>query len=315
MEALAGSPALVTRLPGPVEALRSLALPAILLVALWRLLPDLRQDPGPMIAAVAALFGAGAAYIMFKQLFGLASPEDFVVQGLAERTVLTQALFAAGWAVGSGRLAPGWVKPETLRLVGRVLTGVAAARFLWFDLLLHNPAWSDQRVGPLPVLNLLLPACIGAAAWLYLARRRESDPRRRAAWLVAALLALIAGTALLVRQAYVGSLLTAPGLSVAENYTYSLAGLLLSILLLVGGVRTGDKPLRVAGLALLTATILKVFLNDAAELEGILRILSFMGLGVALIGIGLLYGKLLAADRAEGASPPDPSSGPSPGRI
>jgi uncharacterized membrane protein len=62
-------------------------------------------------------------------------------------------------------------------------------------------------------------------------------------------------------------------------------------------VRIGDKALRLAGLALLTATALKVFLVDADALEGVLRILSFLGLGVALIGIGKLYGTVLRAER------------------
>ena len=57
-----------------------------------------------------------------------------------------------------------------------------------------------------------------------------------------------------------------------------------------------DKALRVAGLVLLTATALKVFLVDASALAGALRILSFLGLGVALIGIGKLYTAVLNAE-------------------
>ena len=114
------------------------------------------------------------------------------------------------------------------------------------------------------------------------------------AWLMLFLAALIVGAALLVRQAFHGSILTGAGVSIGESYGYSLAGLLLSIALLAAGVRLPDRALRVAGLALLTATILKVFLVDASELEGVLRILSFLGLGIALIGIGKLYGKVLA---------------------
>jgi uncharacterized membrane protein len=49
------------------------------------------------------------------------------------------------------------------------------------------------------------------------------------------------------------------------------------------------------GLALLTATMLKVFLIDAAPLTGVLRILSLLGLGIVLIGIGRLYGLILRA--------------------
>jgi uncharacterized membrane protein len=94
----------------------------------------------------------------------------------------------------------------------------------------------------------------------------------------------------------------------SESYAHSLAALLLSIGLLVAGVRIPDKALRLAGLILLTATTAKVFLVDAAKLEGLLRILSFLGLGIALIGIGKLYGAVLNAEaRPAGreSEPPD----------
>ncbi|MGE0178283.1 MAG: DUF2339 domain-containing protein, partial [Sphingomonas sp.] len=73
--------------------------------------------------------------------------------------------------------------------------------------------------------------------------------------------------------------------------------------LLLAGIRLPDKALRVAGLGLLTATMLKVFLVDAAALTGILRILSFLGLGVVLIGIGRLYGPILRAEAGAGEEP------------
>jgi uncharacterized membrane protein len=58
----------------------------------------------------------------------------------------------------------------------------------------------------------------------------------------------------------------------------------------------------VAGLVLLTATTLKVFLVDASALEGVLRILSFLFLGVPLIGIGMLYTKVLNAEAKPGGA-------------
>ena len=45
----------------------------------------------------------------------------------------------------------------------------------------------------------------------------------------------------------------------------------------------------------MSLTVLKVFLIDLAGLEGVLRALSFLGLGAALIGIGLVYQKLVFA--------------------
>ena len=41
-------------------------------------------------------------------------------------------------------------------------------------------------------------------------------------------------------------------------------------------------------------TVLKVFLIDMSNLEGILRALSFIGLGIVLMGIGLFYQRILA---------------------
>ncbi|WP_292544933.1 DUF2339 domain-containing protein, partial [Mesorhizobium sp.] len=48
--------------------------------------------------------------------------------------------------------------------------------------------------------------------------------------------------------------------------------------------------------------VMKVFLFDMSELEGVLRALSFIGLGAVLIGIGLFYQRLLtraARDKPE----------------
>ena len=41
----------------------------------------------------------------------------------------------------------------------------------------------------------------------------------------------------------------------------------------------------------------KVFLVDAAGLEGLLRVASFMALGFSLIGIGWVYSRQLAVRR------------------
>ena len=44
--------------------------------------------------------------------------------------------------------------------------------------------------------------------------------------------------------------------------------------------------------------MVEVQLSDAAQLEGVLRILSFVGLGVSAIGIARLYGPVLRAGQA-----------------
>jgi uncharacterized membrane protein len=254
-----------------------------------------------LFGAAAILVGA-AAYILFKQMFGLRDGEDFVARGFAERMLITQALFLAGWLLHAPRVDLHWLKDGQQQRLGAILTGIAAARLIWFDLIVHNPLLEAQRVGPVPLLNLVTPAFLGGAFFLYRAWRNAAGGAARL-WLALFLASLIAGTALLVRQLFQGPILNGPAMPVTEAYAYSLAGLLLSVALLVGGVRSGDKPLRVAGLALLTLTIAKVFLIDAAALEGLLRILSFLGLGIALIGVGKLYGTILSGPKAATSEP------------
>jgi uncharacterized membrane protein len=295
-EALAGSligfPVLAPDLPGAGRAAEALALPAAPILALAMMVPRrLRVAP----AAAAALLLAACLYVLFKQVFGLASEPDFVARGFAERLILTQALFAAGWLVCARLRLPGLAQADCRRL-GLGLTGLAATRLIWFDMIVDNPLFVAQSVGAIAVLNLLTPAYLLSAFWLYRARRAAGNEIRSATWLAAALVALVFGIMALVRQGFQGPILSNPGIPAAESYGYSLAGLLLSILLLLAGIRLPDKALRLAGLVLLTATTLKVFLVDASALAGLLRILSFLGLGLALIGIGRLYSKVLDAE-------------------
>jgi uncharacterized membrane protein len=294
---LLGLPVLAADLPDAMTAFWSLAVPAVLTAALRFVLPRPPLRGLRALYPVAALFAASALYVWFKQAFGLASQEDFVARGMIERTIVTQILFAAGWLLGSGLVRIPRVEADMTRIAGTMLTALAAARLIWFDIVVFNPALVEQWVGNVPVANLILPAYLLSAVWLYAARRRAEAATRSGFWLIAFLAALIAGVALEIRQGFQGPILSGPDVPIAEFYTYSLAGLVLAIALILAGMRLPDKALRLAGLVLLTATILKVFLVDASELEGVLRILSFLGLGIALIGIGRLYGPVLRAER------------------
>ena len=100
-----------------------------------------------------------------------------------------------------------------------------------------------------------------------------------------------------IRQAVQGNLISGSSIETGENYLYSVGLLALAIAWLALPIKRGSKLLRIAGLLLLTAVTFKVFLIDAASLTGILRILSFLGLGIALIGIGWAYGRLMTVDK------------------
>jgi uncharacterized membrane protein len=293
---LFGDPALATQLPSARIALEALLLPALLLAPLAFLIPAEARRRRLSPLAVASTLAAAAVYVLFKQAYGLSSAEDFAARGFAERMLITQALFALGWLICTGHIPLPRVGEDRQWLAGILVTALAAARLVWFDMIVDDPLLVAQSVGVLPAANLLAPAYLLSAFWLYRARRGAGHRLRSGLWLVLALAALVFGTMLMVRQGFQGPILSRPGVPATESYGYSLAGLLLSIALLLAGVRLPDKALRLAGLVLLTATTLKVFLVDASALEGVLRILSFLGLGVALIGIGKLYTAVLDAE-------------------
>jgi uncharacterized membrane protein len=243
---------------------------------------------------IALLFGgAGVAAIVWliaKQPLQIVAPSDFIRSGFAERAIMTQLLFALGWfCFRSARSRPDW---PSLHSAGRLLSAIALFRIVWFDMLVHNPIVDPQMVGAVPVANLLTGHLALAAFWTWLLADHVK-PRGRSFMRNISLVTMAIAVLATVRQMIQGNLVSDAGVGTGENYLYSAALLVLAIAWLATGISRSSKLLRVAGLLLLTVVTLKVFLIDAAALTGLLRILSFLGLGIALIGIGWAYGRLM----------------------
>jgi uncharacterized membrane protein len=79
----------------------------------------------------------------------------------------------------------------------------------------------------------------------------------------------------------------------AEQYTYSVVWLAFGVILLAAGVRLRSSAVRFSSAAVVIMAVLKVFLVDMRGLAGIYQALSFLGLGIVLLGIGWLYQRLL----------------------
>ena len=73
-------------------------------------------------------------------------------------------------------------------------------------------------------------------------------------------------------------MVTAPSGDV-ELWIYSAVWALFAAIALGVGIMRNDPVLRWIGLAVFALTILKVFFIDTAELSGVTRALSFLGLG------------------------------------
>ncbi|HSP26172.1 MAG TPA: DUF2339 domain-containing protein, partial [Saliniramus sp.] len=177
--------------------------------------------------------------------------------------------------------------------------------------LLANPLLTDERLLGGPVFNSLLPAylmpAIGACV-LALAARRT-----RPFYYVAAAATLAFALHLLWMLMAVRAYFQFPRIGIwratgeAELWTYSAALLLTGIVFLTIGLWRDKEMLRKIAAGYLLVAVLKVFLVDLASLEGVMRALSFIGLGIVLVGIGLTYQKLLTRRVAR----PDPGPAPS----
>jgi uncharacterized membrane protein len=77
----------------------------------------------------------------------------------------------------------------------------------------------------------------------------------------------------------------------ANRLTISAVWALYSMALIVVGFYRKNKPLRLVAMAIFGLTIFKVFLFDLSFLEGLYRIVSFIGLGIVLMLVSFLYQK------------------------
>ena len=184
------------------------------------------------------------------------------------------------------------VRRQTLLVSGVVVAAFSVVRILFFDVLTSSPLVAAHNVGSLPVVNALLLPYGLPVIWLtllarVLGRRGRTDLATYAGG--AALLFSFFWISLNVRQAFQGAILNAPAASNGEVYSYSVAWLVLGVGLLVAGAARKDRVMRIASLAVMVLTVGKVFLYDASELEGLLRVVSFLGLGLSLLGLSWFY--------------------------
>jgi uncharacterized membrane protein len=253
-----------------------------LVLLLWRGGVPAREREIGTIAAT--LLGTIALHVAWKHVFAIDGEALFVGHGMAERTLWQMLLTAAAWLAwrtGMQRVAEG--------------LGIAALlHFGWFTVLLHNPLWSLQAAGP-----WLVPAYATALLSIGWSVRvaPEASAERARDWARMALILLLVGS--LLRQVFHGTMLAQGSTFAMEDICRSLLAILLAIGFLQWGIRRGLRDWRIASLLLMLGAVGKVFLFDAAGLDGLLRIASFAALGFSLIGMGWLYSRYLPDAPAE----------------
>jgi len=127
--------------------------------------------------------------------------------------------------------------------------------------------------------------------------------RYRAVAAAASVVLTLTYLSLQVRRFFQGPVLHIDGLpgesgfTDAELWAYSAVWLAFGVVLLLVGIVLRSQPARLASAAVIFLTVLKVFLFDLAGVGGVWRSLSFIGLGLVLVGIGWLYQRLLFPPR------------------
>ena len=289
-EPVAGNAIINTLIPGYL-------LPALMVVAFAFVTRPLR--PIYWQGAGAAGLALALAYLVLevRVLFNGASIVGARGAGIAELGIDTAIFIAVAITLMYGART----RQSRLLAYGALAIAVLALGVDVVGLGLYaNPLFTFEGVAGGAVLNTLLVGYgLPAALAFALAREVNRDDDALAPWAfrlatsIAAIAALFVFATLETRRIFQGDvMLYLRPTSETEWYAYSAVWLLLGVALLAYGVWRHSRAMRLASAVFVLASVAKVFLFDLRGLEGILRAASFIGLGIALIGIGLAYQKL-----------------------
>jgi uncharacterized membrane protein len=258
--------------------------------------------PARMIDSGAVVLTVLAAFLQIRHLV---NHGDILRDSSSLAELALQISLALAMTIGLERLRRVTRSPVH-DVAALVLAGLALAAIVLGLGALENPMLTDEPVGGrflnLVLLGYGLPAVL--AAVLALTTRGVRPQWYSTAAAVTAVALALAYLSLEVRVLYQGEVLGRGETSDAEQYTYSAVWLAFGVALLAAGVWLRSQAVRFASAAVVMLTVLKVFLIDMHDLTGIFQGLSFIGLGIVLLGIGWLYQRLLFPRRAGvGASP------------
>lgn len=176
------------------------------------------------------------------------------------------------------------------KICSRILMGMAVFNYL-VVLTVLNPIWGHETVGTTPVWNILL-AAYGMPVIVALCCLKFFDKRFSTYAAITAGFALFVFICLEIRHLWQKRVDISLPTSDGELYAYSIVWLLMATGAILAAAGLKIQGLHRAGMGLLLLVVAKIFLVDMSDLEGLLRVASFMGLGLSLLGIAFLYQKL-----------------------
>lgn len=176
-----------------------------------------------------------------------------------------------------------------LRIALAVGFGLVSLVTTLLNATLGNPLLDQQVVHGVVMLNTLAPAYLLPAVLLGLGAWRLGHLPR---WLRIAIAApggalTLLWVGLVIRHAWQGgaAMHIDAGISDGELYTYTVALLLAGAGLFYQALARKSDGLRRAGVAMIALAVAKVFVIDISGLAGLVRVFSFLLLGLSLAGL------------------------------
>lgn len=207
----------------------------------------------------------------------------FFVRALTLNLILIVSFLGFKYASHFGRIAFRWS--------GEFLLAIAALRIGYIELYALNPIRIDDFVGDWPIANYLLVMYGLPIVWFWLMARECNSKVLKNILAVLQFGFFFAWISFNIRQLYHGGYMATVTTSELELYTYSVVWGIMGIALLVLAILTRSLLYRYASLVFIAITIAKVFMYDVAKLAGLYRALSFLVLGIVLIGISYVYSR------------------------
>jgi uncharacterized membrane protein len=253
-----------------------------------------------------------AGVVIALMTIGLSFEIDRLVELQAHRGIamtwpagqLKQLLFTMLWPVAAcAQLAlVRGIEPSSegrSRWLGRIgwVPVAVGVKFLLVDAVGCRVAYSPASA--MPVLNLQVIAALcaigGLAAAAYFAGQWGRPRLRSVAGFTIALMLLCVGGLEIDRAFERLAVAGAMGLSnamLAKQLALSIFGAVFAIASVAAGFPLRAAALRYFGLALFAMTLIKVVFVDLSTAGQGYRVLSFLGLGLLMLGTSVLYGKL-----------------------
>ena len=274
-----------------VSASLLLANAALLAGAGWAML----DDRGHGTAATAWVIGAAAVHIgggvpayggrMSKELAALIMAVGTALAALGLALAIDGPALVAGWSAEALVLA--WAARRFGDPRGQFASAAFFALALAHTLMLEAPP-DALRFGVDDFVRAVIAVAIVGAAAAALSRL-SSLPELRTTYLGVAAITAVYLPSFAIVSAFSGDELQ-PGQTpqVLLSAFWAVAGLAGIVL----GLLRDERLLRLGGLALLLLAAAKVFAYDLSELESIYRALSFIALGLLLLGGAFAYQRI-----------------------